>query len=95
MPYDESRDPFKAIGDAVLANGSKGLLVETSDTEDLARYVKAISLETAGNVSYIPIDNADDQPRSYEDLPAGWTSPHRVRRVRTTGTTARICTVED
>jgi len=96
MPYDESKDPFRTIGDAVLANGSKGAEVEPDDENDLTRYVKAVVLLSAGTLSYIPIDNADDAPISYtDDLPVGWVSPHRVRRVLETGTTATVATVED
>lgn len=95
MPYDESKDPHALTGAAVLANGANGVGVTLSDGTDLASYAKAIVLLTAGNVSYLPVKSADDAPLSFVDLPAGWVSPHRVRRVRATGTTATVATVED
>ena len=95
MPYDPLKDPYAAIPDnAVLTNGSKGRVVETSNTVDLDPYVKAIVLLTAGDVSYLPAENEDGAPLAFEGLPAGWVSPHRVRRVLATGTTATVATLE-
>ncbi len=95
MPYDATKDPHADAREPLLANGASGSAVTPSDGADLARYPRAIVLLTAGNVSYIPAKNADGSALSFVDLPAGWVSPHRVRRVRATGTTATVATIED
>jgi hypothetical protein len=95
MAYDASKDTRLKNTKTLLSNGSKGTLVSPSNSVDLTAYAKAIVLLTAGNVAYIPVLNADDAPMSFVDLPAGWVSPHQVRRVNLTGTTATVATVED
>lgn len=94
MAYNESNDPHRNASDPMLANGSRGRVIVPSDTQDFEPYAKAIVLLTAGDVSYLPAKNADDAPLSFEGLPAGWVSPHRVRRVLDTGTDATVATVE-
>jgi hypothetical protein len=76
--------------------GRKARAVTPSDVADLpAGKVKAVVLLSAGNVSVIPADNADNEPVSFTDVPAGFIPPFVVRRVRATGTTATVATIED
>lgn len=79
-----------------LMFGHRSAAVTPNDTADLpGGPVKAIVLLTEGNVSYLPPDNADNDPVSFAGMPAGFIPPHVVRRVLATGTTATIRTVED
>ncbi|MBZ9794322.1 hypothetical protein [Mesorhizobium sp. ES1-4] len=95
MPYDAAKDPYATVHpDTLLANGAKAVVVDPSDTVDLAAYARAIVLLTDGDVSYLPPNNADGDTVDFTGLPAGWVSPHRVRRVMATGTTATVATVE-
>ncbi len=95
MPYDPAKDPHAtAASDPLLANGSAGRLVTPSDTADIEPYPRCIVTLTGGDLAYVPSRNADAAVLSFVDLPAGWVSPHRVRRVMSTGTTATVATVE-
>ncbi len=96
MPYDASKDPHASTSTRVssMTNGSRASIVTPSNDTDLASYAKAIVLLTAGNVAYLPAENADGVTLAFVDLPAGWVSPHRVRRVLVTGTTATVATVD-
>lgn len=94
MPYDPAQDPHATAPDALLANGSEGRVLTPSDTVDIAAYPRAVVVLQAGNLAYLPSRNADGQVLSFVNLPAGWVSPHRVRRVMATGTTATVATVE-
>lgn len=96
MAYDPKNDPYAFFEDAPHYPGGAGKLAVLSDTVDLARYPKAIVMLIAGNVSYIPAENENDVPISFVGLPAGWVSPHRVRRVMVTGTTAAaVATIDE
>lgn len=97
MPYDASKDPHASTSGKVssITNGSKATVVTPSNDTDLASYAKAVVTLTAGNLAYLPAENADGVTLAFVDLPAGWVSPHRVRRVLTTGTTATVATVDN
>lgn len=95
MPYDPAQDPHAtAAADPLLANGSEGRVLTPSNTVDITGYPRAVVTLTAGNLAYVPSKNADGDVLSFVDLPAGWVSPHRVRRVMATGTTATVATIE-
>lgn len=72
--------------------GRRGAVVTPSDDADLPAVVKAVVCLTAGNVSVIPADNST--PISFIDVGAGFVVPYQVRRVRATGTTCAVATVE-
>ncbi|MBB5045932.1 hypothetical protein HNR60_000667 [Rhodopseudomonas rhenobacensis] len=76
--------------------GAKGLAIAKSDSADIAGGpVKAITVTAAGSLSFIPPGNADNDPISYADVPVGFIPPYQVRRVKSTGTTATVRTIED
>jgi len=84
-------DPFASFA-AGLESPGKSARVITPGASDFTPFAKAIVLLTAGNVTYIPVGNADGVPLAFVALPAGWVSPHRVRRV--TAATATVATVD-
>lgn len=97
MPYDSSKDPFASTRGRpnVLTNGFKGKPVNPSDGADLPLYVKGLTVLTEGTLSIIPAGNADDEILTFGTLQPGYSVPYQVRRVRSTGTTATVATVED
>lgn len=90
MPIDR----FASFSDEPSHFGTRGRLVTPSDLEDLEEVAKAVITATAGNLVIIPAGNADDQPLTFNDIPAGFLPPYRVRRVKATGTTATVYTVD-
>lgn len=94
-------DPWNRFDDYPHYPGTKSRIVVPSDANDLAQdgqplVAKAIMACAAGNVAYIPAGNNDDAAGivTMVGVPAGWTSPHRVRRVMATGTGVTIVTVD-
>lgn len=76
--------------------GRRGRAVTPDDDNDLPNGpVKAVTLITDGNISILPIDNADGDPISYTGQVAGFMPPFMVRRVLATGTTATVRTLEN
>ena len=72
--------------------GTVGKIITPGPT-DIAGDVKAITCLTAGNVTVVPVDNADGETLAYVGVHAGFSPPFRVRRV--TAATAVVATVED
>jgi hypothetical protein len=69
--------------------------VTPSDSADLdPAPVKAVVCLTAGDISVIPTENADNEPVAFEGVSAGFVPPFQVRRVMATGTTCTVMTVE-
>lgn len=75
--------------------GRSSRLVVPSDNADLPVVSKGLVIAAAGNVSFIPMSNADDTPVSLSSVSSGLILPWFVRRVLSTGTTATCYTVED
>jgi hypothetical protein len=76
--------------------GRRALAVTPNDGTDLPMgAVKGVVCLTGGDLSVVPLGNADDAPVNFVDVPAGFVPPFIVRRVRSTGTTATVATVED
>lgn len=94
MPYDKSQDPYRSVGTR-SEFGRRGRSVTPSDEDDLPRYVKAVTVLAAGDLSILPVQNEDGNTIDYVGVPAGFSPPFQVRRVMATGTTATVATVED
>lgn len=87
---------FEEFAPSPMTFGRKSSAVEPSDSSDLpGGAVKGVTTTTAGNISVIPIGNADNDPVAFTDVPVGFVPPFIVRRVMATGTTATVRTVED
>lgn len=64
----------------------------TPGSTDLNPIPKAVVCATAGDISVVPADNANNDVVAFIDVPAGFIPPFRVRRV--TAATATVYTVE-
>jgi hypothetical protein len=75
--------------------GRKGYVVTPDDDNDLPNGpVKSLWVTAEGDLSFIPIDNVDDEVITIEGLTAGVIIPFIVRRVMET-TTATIVAIDD
>lgn len=93
MPYIAGKDPTNGVRSLVSPQWSQRV-VSPSDTDDLDPYARIIEVVAEGNVVYIPAKNADDAPITVTGAPVGWRSPVMVRRVKSSGTTATVVTVD-
>ncbi len=98
MPYDKTKDPATgnpySAGRRKAARHPKGVTIVPSDTVDLASYAAGLVVVAAGNVKYIPSQNADADTITVTGATVGMIIPHQVRRVFATGTTATLATLE-
>lgn len=98
MPYDKTKDP--AVSNPYSSGRRKnarhpiGKLVAGSDTVDLTSYAAGLVVVTAGNIKYIPSQNADADTITITAAPVGMIIPHQVRRVFATGTTGAVATLD-
>ncbi|MFK8250655.1 spike base protein, RCAP_Rcc01079 family [Ancylobacter terrae] len=84
------------IASTLESFGRKSSAITPSDSTDLpSAPVKAVILITAGDISIIPADNANNDPVSFTGQAAGFIPPFIVRRVMATGTTATVRTIEN
>lgn len=95
MSYDAAKDPYATNEVMPLGFSKKGRVVTPDDSTDIDPYPRAIQVVATGNLVYIPALNADDAPITVTSAPVGYSPPHQVRRVKATGTTATIVTVDD
>jgi hypothetical protein len=84
-------DPLEFTQKTTDSLGTSGRIV-TPGASDLDPVAKAIVALTAGDVTIIPVGNANDKPLAFVGVFAGWVSPYRVRRV--TAATATIATID-
>ena len=84
-------DKYETWLDTPSTLGTSGRIV-TPGASDLDPVAKAIVALTAGDVTIIPVGNANDKPLAFVGVFAGWVSPYRVRRV--TAATATIATID-
>lgn len=68
------------------ASATRAVAVTPNDTNDLAYTSRALWIGGGGNVAVILAD--DTNPVTFSGVPAGTLLPLRVKRVRSTGTTA-------
>lgn len=89
----EAQDPWNKTPDE-SSFGRKGTQIEPADGADMETVAKGLYVLTGGTVAFIPADNADDEILTTDELPAGAIVPYYVRRVRSTGTTAVVATID-
>ena len=94
MPYDASNDPYKNQTPQIYAFARTGRVITPSDASDLSPYAKAVICTSSGNISVLPIGNADGAVISFVGVQAGFVPPFLVRRVMATGTTATVAAVD-
>jgi hypothetical protein len=85
-------DPYSTYGKSSVSYGTLGKLV-TPGATDFDPIPKAVTCVTAGNITIVPVGNADAAVIAYTGVPIGFIPPFRVRRV--TAATATVWTVED
>jgi hypothetical protein len=88
-------DPYEDNQPTPESFGRSARLVTPSDSADLPTVSKSVVCATAGNISVVPVLNDASVPVPFVDVPAGFVVPFQVRRVKATGTTATVYTVED
>ena len=84
-------DKYETWLDTPSTPGPKGRII-TPGATDLDPVAKSIVTLTAGNVTVVPVGNANGVTLAFVDVPAGWVCPYRVRRV--TAATATIATID-
>ncbi len=98
MAYDKTKDPSTGnpytSSRRKAARHPKGVTVVASDTVDLAAYAAGLVVITAGNIKYLPSQNADADTITVTAAPVGFIIPHQVRRVFATGTTGAVATLD-
>jgi hypothetical protein len=98
MPYDSTRDAFASVNASFSAQARLAELVTPSDSEDLARYAKALRIYVptsvaggVGSVRVTPLKAANDADTVTLKVPPGIAiEPLAVRRVWATGTSAGV-----
>lgn len=85
-------DPYESASRGSSTLGRKGRLVMPG-ASDLDPIAKSITTLTDGNVTILPVGNANADTLAFVGVPAGWVCPYQVRRV--TAATATVATIED
>jgi hypothetical protein len=93
MPYDVSKDPYATTAAGRDGFGRKSRAVTPNDSTDLDPYARVVCVST-GNISVVPVENADNVPVPFLAVAAGFVVPFQVRRVMSTGTTATVYTID-
>jgi hypothetical protein len=85
--------PDRTWSSGPMTHGQRGVIVTPGASDLPGGPAKGIVLLTPGNVTVVPIDNADGAPLAFFDLPSGYVIPFRVRRV--TAATASVAAIYD
>lgn len=85
-------DPYEAYAKGPSSLGTKGVVITPSDS-DLDPIPKAVVCLTGGNLTVVPMNNANSDTLQFVDVMAGFVPPFRVRRV--TAATATVASVKD
>lgn len=85
-------DPFASTIKAADSFGTTSRIV-TPGATDLDPIAKAVICLTAGDITIVPVGNANAVTLAFVGVPAGFVPPFRVRRV--TAATATVATVDD
>jgi len=85
MDYDRNAKTASSLG-------TVGKVVAPA-AADLNPLPKAVVCLTAGNITVVPVGNADNGTIAFVGVPAGFVPPFRVRRV--TAATSTVYTIED
>jgi hypothetical protein len=87
MTYDSTRDTGKD-GNPFSNSARRAVAVVPHDSNDLTEYAIALDIGGGGDITVIPIGNADDAPVTLYNRANGSLILLGVRRVKATGTTA-------
>lgn len=93
MPYDRQSDTYADQSTMRQTFGTKSRLLTPGGSDIAAPYPKSVFLAATGDITYLPVANADGVLVTLTGLAPGQPVPHRVRRVTTA--TAPVYTVED
>lgn len=85
-------DPFQSTIKSADSLGTTSRIV-TPGATDLDPIAKAVICLTAGDITIVPVGNANAVTLAFVGVPAGFIPPFRVRRV--TAATATVATVDD
>lgn len=85
-------DPYDSIQPNGQTFGRAGRLV-TPGSSDLDPIAKGVVCLTAGDITIVPVGNANGDTLAFVGVPAGYVPPYQVRRV--TAATATVATIED
>lgn len=84
------------FGTSLTTYGRRSRAVTPNNDADLPNGpAKSLIVTVAGDVSFLPVDNPDNDPVTLTGLSVGNDVPFIVRRVLATGTTATVRTIED
>lgn len=95
MAYDKEKDP--AVGTQGNRDQFGGLSRDvTPDGGDvhLNPYARGVVAGSAGNLVIVPVQNEDNEPVTFLEVPVGFVPPFRVRTVKAE-TTCTAFTIED
>jgi hypothetical protein len=84
-------DPQKNTIQSASSFGTTSRIV-TPGATDLDPIAKGVVCLTTGNITIVPVDNADGVTLAFVGVPAGFIPPFRVRRV--TAATATVATID-
>jgi hypothetical protein len=85
-------DPYATQSVTRASFGTKSRAV-TPGNSDLDPVPKAVVCVTSGDITVVPVNNANGVTVAFTGVAAGYTPPFQVRRV--TAATATVYTVED
>jgi hypothetical protein len=83
-------DPFASFSETPNSFGRAGAVI-TPGASDLAVIPKGVVCLTGGDVTIVPLSNANGDTLTFTGLPAGYIIPFRVRRV--TAATATVASI--
>lgn len=88
MPYDASKDRAAQKTNTTF-QARRARAVAPNDLNDLDPYAKAIYVGVAGDITYIPVRNTDQEtPVLLKNAAVGY-HPIQARRILATGTAAQ------
>ncbi len=87
-----AQDPYEEFAKSPSSLGTTSRPV-TPGAEDIDPIPKGVVCLTSGDLTVVPLGNADAVTLSFVGVPAGYVPPFRVRRV--TAATATVATIED
>lgn len=85
-------DPYATYAKGPSSLGTKGAVITPSDS-DIDPVPKCVVCLTSGNLTVVPLNNADGDTLQFVGVAAGFMPPFRVRRV--TAATATVASVRD
>jgi hypothetical protein len=84
-------DPYASVTTSANGFGTVGKVI-TPGAADLDPIAKAVICLTAGNITIVPVGNANTDTLAFVGVPAGFIPQYRVRRV--TAATATVASID-